>query len=289
MKSNHLSILSKANENSITYYTGNNFDHVAHLKNCTLICNLDFNVELPTVELVKVANPQLAFYKLSKSFKEDYLDRSRLVFHEEYQAYIHPEAKFGKNVSIAPGSVIGSCTLGDDVCIDSNVVLYNKTIIGNGTIIESNSSVGAAGMMWVWDEDGSKVYLEQLGNVIIGPNCRIGTQCQIVRGSANESSIIGSGTCIAHGSMIGHGCIIGENVHLANGVKLGGSVHIASRNFLSSGSIVCARIKLIAEDILLGAGAVATKDITDSGIYVGCPAKKIKDIKGKHSGVPVWS
>ena len=31
-------------------------------------------------------------------------------------------------------------------------------------------------------------------------------------------------------------------------------------------------------DVVVGAGAVVTKDITESGIYVGNPAKKLRDI-----------
>jgi len=282
----HLSILKNAGEGSITYYTGNKFEHVSHLKNCTLISNQQFK-GLKNVNQIVVKDPQLYFYKLSSEYKEDYLDNDSLEFNLQYKAYIHKDAQIGNNVKIGAGSIIGNCIIEDDVNIHCNVVVYAKSYIKSGTIIESNTTIGGTGIMWVWDKN-KRVYLEQLGNVIIGSNCRIGSQCQIVRGSANESTIIGEGTCMAHGTLIGHGCQIGKYVHMANGVKLGGSVVISDYNFIGSGAIISARVKLLANDIILGSGSVAAKDLTTPGVFVGAPAKFIKKSTGKLSGVPTW-
>ena len=282
-----LSILKNAIPNSITYYVGNNLDHLKHLNHCTLYCNQHF--QLPnTVKQIIVEDPQLEFYKLSKNYKEDYLDNENLKWNSIFKCYVHIKAQIGDNVKIGAGSVIGNCIIEDNVEIHSNVVIYAKSLIKSGTIIESNTTIGCTGVMWVWDKN-ERVYLEQLGNVIIGENCRIGSQCEIVRGSANETTLIGKGTCIAHGTLIGHGNVVGEYVHMANGVKLGGSAVVSNYNFLGSGAIVSAGIKLLAEDIVLGAGAVATKDITKEGVYIGTPAKRIKSTSGKLSGIPKWN
>lgn len=282
-----LSILKNAIPNSITYYVGNNLDHLKHLNHCTLYCNQHF--QLPnTVKQIIVEDPQLEFYKLSKNYKEDYLDNENLKWNSIFKCYVHIKAQIGDNVKIGAGSVIGNCIIEDNVEIHSNVVIYAKSQIKSGTIIESNTTIGCTGVMWVWDKN-ERVYLEQLGNVIIGENCRIGSQCEIVRGSANETTLIGKGTCIAHGTLIGHGNVVGEYVHMANGVKLGGSAVVSNYNFLGSGAVVSAGIKLLAEDIVLGAGAVATKDITKEGVYVGTPAKRIKSTSGKLSGIPKWN
>lgn len=282
----HLSILKNAGEGSITYYTGNKFEHVSHLKNCTLISNQQFK-GLKNVNQIVTEDPQLYFYKLSSEYKEDYLDNDSLEFNLHYKAYIHKDAQIGNNVKIGAGSIIGNCIIENDVNIHCNVVVYAKSYIKSGTIIESNTTIGGTGVMWVWDKN-KRVYLEQLGNVIIGSNCRIGSQCQIVRGSANESTVIGEGTCMAHGTLIGHGSQIGKYVHMANGVKLGGSVVISDYNFIGSGAIISARVKLLANDIILGSGSVATKDLTTPGVFVGAPAKFIKKSTGKLSGVPTW-
>jgi UDP-3-O-[3-hydroxymyristoyl] glucosamine N-acyltransferase len=287
MKGNHLSILKNAGYNSITYYVGEKVEHVSHLKECTLLCKKNLGFNLPTVEIVEVEDPQLEFYKISKKFSKDYLENEKLEFNKIYKSYIHRECRIGDRVKIGPGCVIGNCEISNDVNIHANVTIYSETKIGENVTIESNSAIGSAGVMWVWN-DNERIFLEQLGNVIIEKNCRIGSLVEIVRGSSNESTIIGEETCIAHGTLIGHGCNVGKFVHFANGVKLGGSVVISDYNFLGSGSTISPGVKLLHQDIIIGSGTTVTKDITQEGVYVGSPAKRIKSSTGKLSGIPNW-
>lgn len=284
-KNKYLSVLKNAGENSISYYVGNDLADVSHLKKCTLICRTDFSPKLPDVVLVQVANPQLHFYKLSSDYKEDYLDNDGLKYNKHFNAYIHRNCQIGENVSIGAGSVIGNCIIDDHVEIQSNVVIYAKSHIQEHTVIQSSTTIGAKGYLWVWDAD-KRVYLEQLGSVIVGPGVQIGSQCTVVRGSVNESTIVGEGTCMAHGSFLGHGNVLGNYNHLANGVVLGGGCSISNRCFLGSGVTMKAGVGLIADNIVLGTGAVVTKNLTESGVYVGCPARKIKEVTESLSGVP---
>lgn len=289
MKGNHLSILRKAGPSSITYYVGNESGHVEHLSDCTLICTEGFNPNLKGVELIHVKDPQLEFYKLSRKFKQDYLDNQGLVFSQSTKAYIHKDAIIGNNVIIGAGAVISKATIADNVEIHANCVVYAKSEIGKNSIIEANTSIGGTGVMWVWDENKERVFLEQLGNVVIEADCKIGTQCGVVRGSANETTLIGEGTCVAHGTFFGHGNVIGKYNHFANGVKLGGSCTTADYTFFGSGAILNAGKHILSTNVILGAGAVATKNITESGVYVGCPARRLKSTKGKLSGIPNWT
>lgn len=287
MRGNFLSVLNNAGEGSITYYVGNDINHVSHLRDCTLICRDDFNPDLNGVELINCENPQLYFYKLSSKFKRNFLPSEDLVFNEEYKSYIHKNTEIGKRVKIGPNCVIGECKISEEVEIHSNVTIYSNTFIGRNTIIESGTVIGSTGVMWVWDGD-ERVYLEQLGGVFLEEDIRIGSLVEIVRGSCNEMTRIGKGTCIAHGTLIGHGCQIGKYTHFANGVKLGGSAFISDYCFLGSGSIVSAGIKILEKDVIIGAGSVVVKNILDMGVYVGAPAIKIKNSTGKMSGIPTW-
>jgi len=287
MKDKYLSVIKNAGSGSITYYVGENKDDVAHLKNCILICKHGFSPQLENVELVHVDNPQLKFYELSKDYKEDYLDSENLVFSKKYNSYIHKAAKIGTNVKIGPNATIGNAEIDDNVTIHPNVVIYSKTHIQKNVTIEANTTIGGTGIMWVWNKS-ERVYLEQLGNVIIQEDCIIGSHCQIVRGSANETTIIGKSTCMAHGTLIGHGCHIGNYNHFANGIKLGGGCITSDYNFLGSGAVLSAGNKILAQDVILGAGAIVVKDIIEEGVYVGNPAKRIKSSTGKLSGIPKW-
>jgi len=284
-KDKYLSVLRNATDGSITYYVGYNEDDVKHLSNCTLICNKSFNPQLTNVDFIKCENPQLEFYKLSKNHKKDYLEEEKLVFSNGY--YIHKEAKIGKNVEIGKGVVIGKVTIEDNVKIHPNVIIYSDTVILSNSIIEANTVIGAEGVMWVWDKE-ERVYLNQLGGVIIEKDCRIGSNVTIVRGSANENTIIGEGTCMAHGTLVGHGCVIGKNNHFANNVSLGGGVYIYDNCFFGSGVVISAGC-IIEDIILVGSGGVLNGKIKKSGVYVGVPAKWIKEYQGKMSGVPIRS
>lgn len=282
-----LSVLKNAKENCITYYTGEDIEHVSHLTKCCLICKPNLNFNLPSVNVVEVDDPQLYFYKLSESFKKNYLDQTKLKYIDKYKSYIHEDAKIDSNVTIFPNCTIGSVEIGSGCTIYPNTVIYSETIIGENVTIESNSVIGAEGVMWVWDKN-KRIKLHQLGNVIIKDNVFIGSNVTIVRGSANESTIIGEHSTIAHGSLIGHGCNIGKYVHFANGVTLGGSVVVSDYNFLGSGSIVSPGVKLMNDEIIIGSGATVVKDIYESGVFVGTPSKKIKQVIGKLSGIPTW-
>lgn len=282
-KEKYLSVLSNASDGAITYYVGDNIEDVKHLENCTLLCKTNFNAGLKNVKIVTTKTPQLDFYRLSKNYQKDYLEEVKLRLINGY--YLHKDAEIGKNVIIGKGSVIGRCTIGDNAIIHPNVVVYAETIIGSNVIIEANTVIGGEGVMWVWDKK-ERVYLHQLGGVIIEKNCRIGSNVTIVRGSANENTIIGEGTCIAHGTLVGHGCSIGKNNHFANNVSLGGGVTICDSCFFSSGVVLSAGCN-IQEVILVGSGGVLTGSIKKSGVYVGVPARWIKAYSGKLSGVPL--
>ena len=282
-KEQYLSVLSNAGDGAITYYVGENEEDVKHLENCTLLCRQSFSPKLQNVQLIRSQNPQLEFYKLSEKYKKDYLEERELEFITGY--YLHKDAVIGKNVTIGKGCVIGKCVIEDDVKIHPNVVVYAETKIMSDVVIEANTVIGAEGVMWVWDNE-DRVYLHQVGGVIIEKHCKIGSNVTIVRGSANENTIIGEGTCMAHGTLVGHGCIIGKNNHFANNVSLGGGVKICDNCFFSSGVVLSAGCT-IQEIILVGSGGVLNGNITKSGVYVGVPAKWLKPYNGKLSGVPL--
>lgn len=274
-----LSILKNAESGSITYYVGDNWNHISHLKDCQLICKQPF-YNLTNVHQIIVDDPQLYFYKLSHQIENEYTFNKDMWGNYNY-------AK-GNDCNIDPTAVIGDgVIIGDNVTIGPNSVIYSKTEIGSGTRIDANCSIGTEGMMWVWDGD-KKVFLKQLGGVKIGKNCIIGSNTAIVRGSANENTIIENGVNMAPGCCIGHGTFIGKNTHFANNVTTGGSTFISEYNFVGGGANIRPSCIISASDVIIGSGCVVTKNILDSGVYIGVPAKKIKDSEGKLSGIPKW-
>ena len=123
----------------------------------------------------------------------------------------------------------------------------------------------------------------------IGDNCFIGPFVEIQRGVN-----MGSGTKIQSHSFIcelveiGDNCFIGHGVMFTNDTfsiggpacgrkdlwgktKIGNNVSIGSNATLLPVSV--------CDNVVIGAGAVVTKDITIPGKYAGIPAKRIADQK----------
>ena len=57
------------------------------------------------------------------------------------------------------------------------------------------------------------------------------------------------------------------------GAKLAGTVHVGKATWIGIGASVSNNLS-ICENCMIGAGAVVVKDITESGTYIGVPAKK---------------
>ena len=269
-----LSILKNAGEGSITYYVGDNVEHISHLRDCKLICKKKFDIHSSVVQIT-TNDPQLHFYKLSHKVRDTFIF-SDGGYDIGNDCKIHKSVIIGLNVKI-----------GDNVTIAPNSVIYSNTEIGDNTEIGANCTIGTEGMMWVWDGD-TKVFLKQLGGVRIGNNCIIGSNSSIVRGSANELTILEDGVNMAPGCCIGHGTFIGKQTHLANNVSTGGSSYISEYCFIGSSAVVSSGVVISVSDVTLGSGGVMAKSIEESGVYIGIPAKLLKKTEGKLRGMPQW-
>jgi len=234
--------------------------------------------------LLVVAEPQLAFYKLMRHF---YAAPPAVASEIHPTAIIDPRAVIGAGVTIGPYSVIGDCVIERGTCIGPHVVVEDGSTIGEDCEIASHTTIGAAGVAWIWDpETRERIVQPQIGGCIIEARCFIGTNVTVVRGSVNESTLIGEGTLLAHGTKIGHGCNVGKQNHFANSVSLAGNVTTGDRCFFGSGCIVRPMIRLTM-DIIVGAGAVVVNDVdVPHSLLVGVPAVIKPRDKSRHNGVP---
>jgi acetyltransferase-like isoleucine patch superfamily enzyme len=122
----------------------------------------------------------------------------------------------------------------------------------------------------------------------IGDNCFIGPFVEIQRGvSIGANSKVQSHAFICELVTIGEGCFIGHGVMFVNDLfKTGGPaggdkelwVKTVIGNRVSIGSNATILGITICDDVVIGAGAVVTKNITEPGIYAGNPAKLLRQI-----------
>jgi acetyltransferase-like isoleucine patch superfamily enzyme len=113
-------------------------------------------------------------------------------------------------------------------------------------------------------------------NVFVGPFVEIQNDVTI-----GERTRIQSHSFICSNTEIGADCFIGHGVMFINDkfvdrklskdflpTKLGNKVYVGSNSSILPVSI--------CDDVVIGAGSVVTKDITESGTYVGNPARRLK-------------
>lgn len=101
-----------------------------------------------------------------------------------------------------------------------------------------------------------------------------------------EGSIITAGcilTCNIHigkhahlnlQTTIGHDCVIGDYFTTAPGVNISGNCTFGDSVYM--GSNVAIREKItICDNVIIGMGGIVVKNISESGVYVGNPVKKL--------------
>ena len=110
---------------------------------------------------------------------------------------------------------------------------------------------------------------------IIGKDVKIGKGTVVMAGAIiNPSTTIGIGCIINTGATIDHDCVIEDHVHISPNASIAGTVKIGKQSWVGIGSIVSNNIN-ITNNVQLGAGSVVVKDISESGLYVGVPVRRI--------------
>lgn len=111
-------------------------------------------------------------------------------------------------------------------------------------------------------------------NAAVGACVEMGAGTVVMAGAViNPCAKLGKGVIVNTCSSIDHDCAVGDYCHISVGAHVAGTVTIGAHSWLGVGAIVRNNIG-ICEKCMIGAGAVVVKDITESGTYVGVPAKK---------------
>ena len=113
-------------------------------------------------------------------------------------------------------------------------------------------------------------------SAVVSPKATIGEGTVVMPNAViNFGAVIGKHTIINSSAVVEHDNLIGDYVHISVGAKLGGAVHVGKATWVGIGATV-SNNTIICAQCLVGAGAVVVKNIEDSGVYVGVPAKRIR-------------
>ena len=147
-----------------------------------------------------------------------------------------------------------------------------------------------------------------ISDVIFGANVKVMEPVNLYGCTIGGNSSIGPFTEIQNGVVIGNNCriqshsficelvTIGENCFIGHGVmfinddwKRGGPARgdrslwketIVGNNVSIGSNATILPVK-ICDNVVIGAGSVVTKNITEPGIYAGNPAKKLRDLPAR--------
>ncbi len=118
----------------------------------------------------------------------------------------------------------------------------------------------------------------------IHPSSQIGKAVEIGEGTVvmanavvNPASMIGKHCIINSAASVDHDCTIGDYVHISPHAALAGKVQVGDETHIGIGSSVIEEVCICA-GVKVGAGAAVVKDIVKKGLYVGVPAKLVKEI-----------
>jgi len=113
-------------------------------------------------------------------------------------------------------------------------------------------------------------------SAVVSNSVEIGEGTVVMAGAViNPEAKIGRGCIINTGSSVDHDCVVSDYVHVSVGAHLSGTVKVGERTWVGAGVTINNNIS-ICEGCMIGAGAVVVRDITESGTYIGVPAKKRK-------------
>lgn len=105
---------------------------------------------------------------------------------------------------------------------------------------------------------------------------RIGDNCMILEGNVVQHGVkLGNDVFLWSGNHIGHRVNIADHVYISSHCVISGYTKIGAYSFLGVNSTYNERLT-IAQDSLIGSGAVVIKDTEKGRVYVGNPARMLE-------------
>ena len=205
---------------------------------------------------------------------------------------VHPSAKLGEGVVLAPGVQIGpGAEIGDGVCIGTYSVIGRGVTVGRhskigshvaitfahlgeGVLIQPGVQIGGSGFGYSSGPDGH-IKMPHLGRVIVQDRVEIGANSAVDRGALGDT-VIGEGTKIDNLVQIGHNTVTGRHCILAGQSGTSGSVVLGDFVIVAGGVGIADHVTIGDRARLAGLSGVA-HDLEGGRDYGGIPARPIRE------------
>ncbi|MEQ8909185.1 MAG: acyl-ACP--UDP-N-acetylglucosamine O-acyltransferase [Vicingaceae bacterium] len=169
-------------------------------------------------------------------------------------AFIHPEAKIGKNVTVDPFSYIAAdVEIGDGTWVGPNVTIMDGARIGKNCQIFPGAVISAIPQDLKFE--GEKTTAE------IGDNTTVRECVTINRGTKDRSKTVVGNNCLLMAYVhIAHDVFVGNNVILANTANIAG--HVTIQDFaILEGVVAVQQFVTIGAHAFVAGGSLVRKNV----------------------------
>ena len=246
----------------------------------------------PTLALVAVDNPSLAFAQLLERFAPPAVADVPGI---APTAVLGQGVRLGENVSIQPYAVLeDGVEIGDGTYIGAHVFIGAGSSVGAGSriyphvtirersrlgqrvIVHGGTVIGSDGFGFEM-QGGRHVKIPQTGIVQIDDDVEIGANCTIDRARFGRTHI-GEGTKIDNLVQIAHNVVVGPHCILVSQVGISGSTKLGQYVTLAGQVGIVGHVE-IGDQAVVAAKSGVSKDVPAKAVMFGYPAQPLKDMK----------
>ena len=135
-------------------------------------------------------------------------------------AYVHPDARLGKDVVVEPFAYIaGDVVIGDGSWIGPNAVVLDGARMGKGCKIHSGAVIAGVPQDLKFKGEYTTVEMGDYNTVRESATVNRGT-------AAKGKTVIGNNNLIMACAHVAHDCVVGSNCVIVNNVLLAGEVEV---------------------------------------------------------------
>jgi len=169
-------------------------------------------------------------------------------------AYVHPDAKIGKDVKIDPFAyVAGNVVIGDGTWIGPNATILDGARIGKNCRVFPGAVISAIPQDLKFKGEDTTAE--------IGDNTTMRECVTVNRGTASKGKTVIGNNCLLMAYVhVGHDCKIGNDIILGNGTQLAGEVEVDDWAIVSAHSLVH-QFERIGAHVMIQGGSKINKDI----------------------------